>query len=164
MIEEPKNIAYIDAANLYNGVKSLGWNPDYARFRKWLTDKYLVKRAYLFIGLVPRNKDLYTYLQETGFTLIFKETTYDGRGKVKGNCDSDLVLQTVCDCYENNFEKAVIVASDGDYASLVNFLKAKSKIKVVLSPASAKKCSILLKRTNAPITYLKEMQSILEKR
>ena len=30
----------------------------------------------------------------------------------------------------------------------------KNKLKVILSPSAPKRCSILLKRTNAPITYL----------
>jgi len=162
--EENNNIAYIDGANLYNGIKSLGWKLDYPRFRNWLTEKYLVKRAYLFIGLVPKYKDIYTYLQESGFTLVFKETTYDGKGNIKGNCDADLVLQAACDYYENNFEKAIIVASDGDYASLVKFLNEKDKMRVILSPANEKKCSIFLKRTGVPITYLKDKKSILKKR
>ena len=162
--KEKNNIAYIDAANLYNGIKSLGWELDYARFRIWLSEKYLVKRAYLFIGLVPKYKDLYTHLQEAGFTLVFKETTYDGEGKIKGNCDADLVLQATRDYYENNFEKAIITASDGDYSGLVNFLNEKNKIMVILSPANEKKCSILLKRTGVPITYLNDKRVILEKK
>jgi len=161
---ENNNIAYIDGANLYNGIKSLGWELDYARFRNWLTEKYLVKRAYLFIGLVPKYKDLYTHLQEAGFTLVFKETTYDGEGNVKGNCDADLVLQAACDYYENNFEKAIIVTSDGDYASLVKFLNEKDKIRAILSPANEKKCSILLKRTGVPITHLNDKKFVLKKR
>ncbi|OGZ18730.1 MAG: hypothetical protein A2175_00375 [Candidatus Nealsonbacteria bacterium RBG_13_42_11] len=161
---ENNNIAYIDGANLYNGIKSLGWDLDYARFKIWLIDKYLVKRVYLFIGLVPKYKDLYTYLQEAGFTLVFKETTYDGEGNVKGNCDADLVLQATRDYYENNFGKAVIIASDGDYSSLVKFLNEKNKIKVILSPANEKKCSILLKRTGVSITYLNDKKSILKNR
>src|SRR4030043_1490692 len=157
---ENNNIAYIDGANLYNGIKSLGWELDYARFRNWLTEKYLVKRVYLFIGLVPKYKDLYTYLQESGFTLIFKETTYDGEGNIKGNCDADLVLQAVCDYYEDKFKTAILVASDGDYASLAKFLHDKNRIKTILSPADKKKCSILLKRTNVPIVYLDDKRSI----
>ena len=39
----------------------------------WLTEKYAVKQAYLFMGLIPKYKDLYTYLSECGFTLVFKD-------------------------------------------------------------------------------------------
>jgi uncharacterized LabA/DUF88 family protein len=162
MKKQEKNFAYIDGANLYNGVGSLGWKLDYRRFRVWLKEKYSVERAYLFIGLVAKNKDLYTYLQEAGFTLVFKETVCDGNGKIKGNCDADLVLFAVRDAYENAYKKTVIVSSDGDYAGLVKFLIEKEKLKILLSPSKSEKCSILLKRTSAPIAYLENQKKILQ--
>jgi len=122
---------------------SLGWKLDYVRFRIWLSEKYGISRAYLFIGLVPKYKELYTFLQEAGYTLVFKETTKDGDGNVKGNCDADLVLRSVCDYYEDRFDRAMLVSSDGDYASLVKFLRDKNKILGILSPSNH--CSVLLK-------------------
>ena len=92
MEKNKNNFAYIDGANLHKGVKSSDWRLDYKRFRIWLSEKYGVKNAYIFIGLIPKYKDLYAYLQECGFILIFKEVIYDGDGKAKGNCDADLVL------------------------------------------------------------------------
>jgi uncharacterized LabA/DUF88 family protein len=161
MIKTENNYAYIDGANLHKGIKDLGWELDYARFRIWLTEKYHVGRAYLFIGLMPRRKDLYTSLQEAGFTLVFKEITYDGHGNVKGNCDADLVLAAVCDSYENSCDKMILVSCDGDYAGLVKFLLDKNKFKIILSPNNKSKLSILLKRTNAPIAYLDNQKVIL---
>ena len=146
------NIAYIDAANLHKGTKELGWDVDYRRFRVWLKDKYSIETAYLFIGLVPSNKDLYTKLQEAGYVLIYKEVTYDGAGRIKGNCDAELVLKTAVDYYEQRFAEAVIVASDGDYACLVKFLKEKKSFLSLLSPSN--KCSYLLRKLNVPIVYL----------
>jgi hypothetical protein len=99
MIPKDNNFAYIDGANLHNGVNSLGWELDYKKFRVWLSEKYGVKTAYLFIGLIPKYKELYKHLQESGFTLVFKEVVYDGDGKPKGNCDADMVLQATRDAY-----------------------------------------------------------------
>ena len=160
MEKSRRNYAYIDGANLYKGVENLGWQLNYKRFRIWLKDKYGVKQAYLFIGLIPKNKDLYEHLQEAGFTLIFKEVVYDNEGKPKGNCDADLVLKATRDAYENLFERAVLVSSDGDYAGLVKFLQERSKFLAIVSPATPKKCSILLKRTGAKITYIDDQKSI----
>lgn len=156
------NIAYIDGANLYKGIASLGWRLNYRRFRIWLSEKYGVHTAYLFMGLIPKYKELYKYLQECGFTLVFKEVVYDGDGKPKGNCDADLVLQTTCDTYENKFDRAVLVTSDGDYAGLVSFLEKKQKFSVVLSPHPKERCSILLKRTGVKISYINDQRSHLE--
>ena len=77
------NNAYIDGANLHKGVQDLGWKLDCKRFRVWLTEKYGAKESYLFLGLIPKYKDIYTHLQECGFTLVFKEVVYDGAGKAK---------------------------------------------------------------------------------
>lgn len=168
MTLKENNFAYIDGANLYKGIDELGWELDYHKFRVWLHEKYLVQRAYLFLGLIPRYKNLYTYLQEAGFTLVFKEAVYDLDGKAKGNCDADLVLQVAKDTYENHFDKAVLITGDGDFACLVQFLKDKilkdkNKLRAVLAPDN-KKCSILIKRTNVPITYLSEMKDRMSKK
>jgi len=158
--QKENNFAYIDSANLHNGVLSLGWKLDYKKFRIWLKDKYHITNAYLFMGFVSKYKGLYTYLQEAGFILIYKEVTYDGIGKVKGNCDALLVLKTVCDFYEKNCEKAVIIASDGDYAELVHFLKEKKALRMVISPN--RKCSYLLRKQNIPLLYLDDQRSKME--
>ena len=162
MIPKENNYAYIDGANLHKGMVSLGWMLDYKRFRVWLTEKYGIHNAYLFIGLIPRYKELYKFLQESGFTLVFKEVIYDGNGKPKGNCDADLVLQATRDTYENKFDRALLVSSDGDYAGLVNFLQEKRKFLTILSPSNQKKCSILLKRTGVKIAYIDDQNSRLE--
>jgi len=154
MKKKSNNYAYIDGANLHRGIAGFGWKLDYRRFRVWLSEKYAVSHAYIFIGLIPKYTDLYKYLQECGYTIVFKEVVYDSNGKPKGNCDADLVLQVAHDTYENKFDSAIIVSSDGDYASLIKFLQEKNKLKAILSPSVPQKCSILLKRTNAPITYL----------
>lgn len=161
--QKENNFVYINGANLHKGITGFGWKIDYKRFRIWLSEKYNIKNAYIFIGLIPKYKDLYKYLQECGFTLIFKEVVYDGDGKPKGNCDADLVLQIAIDVYENRFDKAIIVSSDGDYASTIKFLKERNKLKVILSPHDQNLCSILIKRINVPIVYLNDKRSILQR-
>ena len=146
------NIAYIDAANLDKAMKGLGWQLDYQRFRIWLLEKYKIDKAFIFIGLIEKYKNLYNYFQDCGFIIVFKDVLYQD-GKTKGNCDSDLLMKAT----------AVLVASDGDYAPLVKMLKEKDGIEVILSPAPAEKCSILLKRTNVPIAYIQDQKTILEK-
>lgn len=155
-------VAYIDGANLHKGVKSLGWELDYARFRIWLSHRYGVGLAYIFIGLIPKHKDLYTHLSKSGFTLIYKEVVYDGDGRAKGNCDADLITQAMRDSYEGMALQSVLVTSDGDYAPLVNFLIEKKQLQAVLSPSPVSKCSILLKRTGAHIVYLEDKKGLIE--
>ena len=102
--------------------------------------------------MISKYKNLYTKLQEFGYTLVFKETTYDGEGKVKGNCDAMLVHKITCDFYEKQITKCILVSSDGDYAELTQFLKEKRVFKLLISPSN--KCSFLLRKQNIPILYL----------
>ena len=121
----------------------MGWKLDYAKFRIYLKEKYSVEKAYIFIGFVALNQGLYDKLQEAGFILKFKPTIPDGDGKIKGNTDADLVLKAILE--KDEYDKAVIVSSDGDFYSLVQYLYEKNKLRIVLSP-SVDRCSTLLKQ------------------
>lgn len=151
------NYAYIDDANLYHGIAKLGWKMDYARFRIWLSEKYDVKVAYLFTGFIPSYQKRYEDLGKCGFTIIHKRIIRGSYGKVKGNCDAELVLQAVHDMHKNRYDQAIIVSSDGDFACLAKFLLNRKRLRVILSPSN--NCSILLIHTNAPITYLNEAKT-----
>lgn len=146
METKESNYAFIDSQNLNMGVKSLGWLLDFKKFRIYLREKYNISVAYLFIGYIPENSDMYASLQKAGFILKFKPVLPNKDGSHKGNIDADLVLQTMIDYYEKHFDKAVIVTSDGDFYSLVNYLYENNKLKMVISPYY-KSCSSLLKKT-----------------
>lgn len=158
--KELKNYAFIDSQNLNLGIKDLGWKLDFKRFRIYLKDKYNVSVAYIFIGYVPTNQDLYSYLQKSGYVLIFKPTIPDKDGNLKGNVDADLVLQAMIDY--NNYDKAVIVTSDGDFYSLVKYFYEHDKLRMVLSPY-VKTCSILLKKSaKEKIVFIDNLRKKLE--
>jgi uncharacterized LabA/DUF88 family protein len=88
------NYAFIDSQNLNLSIRNQGWVLDFKKFRIHLKEKYLVTRAYLFIGYVPHNQTLYTNLQEDGYILVFKPTLSLPDGTVKGNVDAELVLHS----------------------------------------------------------------------
>ena len=143
MRKKENNFAFIDGQNLNLGIKSLGWKLDFRRFRKYLAEKYLVTTAYYFIGYTPGNQPLYSELQKAGYVLIFKPTIPDHDGNVKGNIDADLVFQAMIDF--QNYDRAIIVTSDGDFYSLVKYLYQNNKLQFVMSPY-VKTCSTLLKK------------------
>lgn len=156
------NYAFIDSQNLNLGIKSLGWKLDFTRFRVYLKEKYKVEIAYLFIGYIPENQDLYDSLQKAGYVLKFKPVLPHKDGSHKGNVDADLVLQIMIDFYENHFDKAVIVTSDGDFYCLVKFLYQKNRLELVMSPYR-QTCSTLLKKTaKEKIIFMDNLQQKLE--
>lgn len=160
MKKELKNYAFIDAQNLYLGVKNQNWQMDYAKLRQYLADKYDVKEAYLFIGYITENNDIYAYLQKAGFILIFKETLKMKNELIKGNVDAELVLQTMIEI--ENFDQAIIITGDGDFACLIKYLYNRNKLKKVIVP-NMNRYSVLIKKTaKEKITSITELKDKLE--
>jgi uncharacterized LabA/DUF88 family protein len=160
MEKRDNNYAFIDSQNVNLGVKKLGWKLDFRKFRIYLQEKYSVKTAYLFIGYLPENKNLYSSLQKYGYLLVFKPVMKDDKGEPKGNIDADLVLQTMIDY--NEYHKAIIVTSDGDFYSLVEYLYKNEKLGIVLSP-NRDKCSVLLqKAAEEKIDFMDSLRKKLE--
>jgi len=153
--KQERNYAFIDAQNLQMSVKNQGWTVDYSRFRTYLRDKYSVAKAYLFIGHVATNADLYKALQEDGFILIFKPTL-EIKGRIKGNVDAELVLQSMIEF--TKYDKAVIVSGDGDFHCLVKYLKGKGKLRKLLVPHD-RQYSWLLREFSANIAGINRLKA-----
>jgi len=159
-MEKPQtNYAFIDGNNLHLTMVNLGWALDYRRFRIYLKDKYHVTEAFYFIGKVPGNEQLYSNLESYGYNLVFKPTLHiPGKG-YKGNCDAELVLEAMKRLDE--YDKAVIVTSDGDFRCLVEHLLQIGKLERVLAPCRVG-CSVLLRKTaGARIDYFDNLREKL---
>ena len=126
------NYAFIDSQNLNLSILSLGWKLDFKRFRVYLKEKYGVNKAFLFIGYIKKNGKLYKKLKEDGYIIIFKPIVQNHPDGIKGNVDAELVLHTMIEY--KNFDSAIIVSGDGDFACLVEYLYKNKKLKKVLIP------------------------------
>jgi len=125
-------------------------------------EKYGVLKVYIFIGFVAENQRMYNDFQEYGYTLVFKPVIPGKNKEPKGNIDADLVLRAMTDFHENKFDKAVIITSDGDFYSLVDYFYSNGKLKDVISPCS-KTCSSLLKKTaKEKLMFLDNLKDKLE--
>lgn len=162
MSERPTVYAFIDSQNLNLGVRSLGWRIDYSKFRLYLKNKYLVDKAFIFIGMVGDNQKLYTMLQEAGFILVFKPTIQyfkDGKQTVKGNVDAELVLHAAAIQY-SNYDQAIVATGDGDFACLMEFLRDKGKLMHIITPTS--KYSKLLQPYARYIVRMSQIRKSIE--
>lgn len=135
------NYTFIDSQNLNLAIRDQGWELDFKRFRQYLKDTLDVTKAFIFIGFVPTNQNLYTSLQQKGYILIFKPTLRLPDGKVKGNTDAELVLHAMIEY--PNYDKAVIVTGDGDCYCLIKHLKKQGKLKRLIIPNQLKYSSLL---------------------
>jgi uncharacterized LabA/DUF88 family protein len=157
---QQKNFAFIDGQNLYLGARDISLTLDYRRFRIYLRERFQVAEAYYFIGYIHAHQAIYASLQRAGFILQFKEVARDADGKTKGNVDVDLTLRAIDKI--GSYDQAVLVTSDGDFASLVSYLVDKNKFRTVISPTRAK-CSYLLRRSaKGKIDYLEDVRSKID--
>lgn len=153
--KQPRVHAFIDSQNLNIGVQKSGWKMDWRKFRKFLGDKYGVSKAYMFIGYVPENEDLYEQMHQAGYAVVLKptfdltrpqpdmmetkkeETSQKGEAEdkkpIKGNIDAELVLWAMKEM--SNYEKAIIVSGDGDFYCLVEYLDQKGRLLNLFAPS-----------------------------
>lgn len=139
---KPKlNYAFIDAQNLNLGVQRVGWKMDWKKFRQYLKSEYNIEKAYMFIGYVPENEELYHQMQEAGYIVVLKPTVdmlmseeelKDEKHVTKGNADAELVLYAMKEL--PYYHKAVVVSGDGDFYCLVEYLHQQGKLARLLTP------------------------------
>ncbi|MFA5858708.1 MAG: NYN domain-containing protein [Elusimicrobiota bacterium] len=155
------NYAFIDSQNLNLSIRSQGWKLDFRRYLVYLKDKYNVSKAFIFIGYLESNNDLYTALRRFGYTLIFKPALYLPNGQIKGNVDAELVLHAMIEYH--NYEKAVIVTGDGDFWCLLEYLVQNNKLLKLMIPDKNKYSSLLRKFADWSV-YMNSLQKKLELR
>ena len=171
------NYAYIDGANLHYTYENIEWNLDYKKLLTYLQKKLGVGVAHYFIGKTPNNEDIYNKLGSHGYNIKLKEPSpYDTKEEMcpycnkvikpsekryKADVDSFITLQVMSDI--RDFDKAVLITSDGDYDELVKRLMNQDKLKMVFAPCK-EGCSWLLKSvTRGRIDFIDNYRSELEK-
>lgn len=141
------NAAFIDSQNLNLGIQKVGWKMDWRKFREYLRSVHNVTDAYMFVGYIPENEDMYLQLHEAGYRIVLKplsdlsrpedattNSNKDAKDKkpIKGNIDAELVLWAMKEY--NNYDKAIIVSGDSDFYCLLEYFEEKSKLAKVLVP------------------------------
>ena len=177
VVQQKGNYAFIDGINLHLTYEYLDWKIDYGKLLIYLRKRHNVTTAYYFIGFIKENNNIYKDLEAYGYTLKFRdvsefktdpvicpncqEIVEPEKIKTKCDCDADLVLQAMDDVSEYN--KAILISSDGDFDNLVKKLLHTGKIKLVLAPCK-EGCSKLLKRASqGRIDFLDNHRDKLEK-
>jgi len=160
MYQKENNYAFIDSQNLNLAIRDQGWVLDWVKFRIYLKEKYEVTKAYLFIGYVEGNGNLYRALQEYGYILIFKPTMDLPDGRVKGNVDAELVLHTMIEY--NHYDRAIIVTGDGDFYCLIDYLNKQGKLLCLLVPNVYKYSKLLKPFAPNKLDFMNNLQKKLE--
>lgn len=166
--------AFIDSQNLNLGIQKAGWKMDWRKLRSWLSKQYGVTQAYLFIGYMQENEAMYEQLHEAGFLIVLKPTIElniapeqadttkmnpkdDTKPTIKGNIDAELVLYAMKEL--PNYEQAIIISGDGDFACLAEYLEEQGKLAHIMVPNQ--RYSSLLKPYEAKLVRLDQQRRYL---
>ncbi len=117
---------------------------DFNKLYRYLKDKYKVDEQFLFIGRKTGNENLYAFLEGVGYHVIYKpcvEYSDAGGTKNKGNVDAELVLHSMIQL--STYQKAMIVAGDGDYYCLIEYLEKMKKLYRIVIPNKQSFSSLL---------------------
>jgi uncharacterized LabA/DUF88 family protein len=162
--------AFIDAQNLHSGVNNSftyfsgkgkkseynGWKLDMRKLFIYLQQKHNVSKAFLFMGDDPNYSKMRQDFKSYGYEIVLKPHITDKSGKVKGNCDAELVLHA-CKIQFKNYDRAVIISGDGDFYCLVEDLIKEQKLASLFIPNEFR-YSRLYNRLSIPyITYVNRL-------
>lgn len=179
-----KTIALIDAANIIYANKYLKWSIDHKKLIKYLRERYNVKKVIYYAGLEDKDnkkETFYKKIKDFGYEIKIKPVAiFEGkyywktfrcpkcRQKVskkfqgppikKANCDVDLTIDALK--YYPDYETLLLFSGDGDFSSLVDYLKTKKKRILVI--ASKENCSKKLRQTAYRFIEINQLRLFLE--
>lgn len=135
-----KTYAFVDASNIIYGARAEGWFIDQKKLIGYLKSKFQVSKAFFYYGRDSKSVKQQKFLKrlkEFGYTLRVKEIKRYG-AKSKANCDVDLTMDVLLKIKE--YQRAIMLTGDGDFAPLLSYIISKNKkIIIVSSPKSTAK-------------------------
>jgi len=133
-----KVAVFIDAANIIHCYKDTKWKIDLKKLKKYFESKCDLAGIYYYSAYFEENvsqKGFFEMLSRKGYILRMKKirkiTNDDGSTTLKGNCDTDIVVDAVS--IMKAYDTAVIMSGDSDFVSLVNLLKGNGKKVIIVS-------------------------------
>lgn len=132
-----KTYAFIDASNIIYGARDQGWKIDLKKLLLYLKQKFSASKSFFYYGKDSKSAQKEAFLRKLkkfGYTLRVKEIKRYGR-KSKANCDVDLTRDMLLKMKE--YQRALVLTGDGDFAPLLKYLISKKRrIIIISSPKS----------------------------
>lgn len=126
-------IIFIDASNIIYSLKDLGWKISYKRLQEYFAKNSKLVDIYFYTAKED-GKDsqdgFLAMISRYGFKLRVRRLKVVG-GHPKGNVDVDLSVDMIDQI--PNYDTAILMSGDGDFQSLVNYVRSKGKVVVAVS-------------------------------
>lgn len=125
---------FVDVQNMYYSAKKIyDSKVDYSSLLNVAKDgrKLIRAMAYVIEGQTPEEENFFEALENIGFKVKKKELREFYGGAKKGDWDMGMAIDTIR--MSEKIDVAVIVTGDGDFKSLVKYLKANGLQVEILS-------------------------------
>lgn len=130
---------FIDAENLFYSQRTLGWRISYEKLMKYFQKECgKSTKCFVYTGIDENNtkqKKFLDMLNLNGYIartkVVKKIKTKDGNYKWKNNLDIELALEMIE--LKDNFDTAVLISGDSDFAVVLDKLKKANKRVFVMS-------------------------------
>jgi len=135
-----KTAVFIDASNIYFSQKTLGWQIDFKKLLNYFRENTNLYRIAYYGALNPDNpkeRKFHDFLEIIGYVVknkkvkFIKDWNEEKGGHHKGNVDVDLTIDAVD--LRNEYDSFILLSGDGDFESLLKYLKAHDKRCLVMS-------------------------------
>ncbi len=163
MNKKEKVYVYIDGGNLYHNLKQTGFssmNFDFQKFVKSFVGKRTLEGVRYYIGQIkPIDGDkksqelhkhqqiLFEKLKKAGFYIVRGRIRQIGKIFTEKGVDVRIGIDLVEGAYENRYDRAILISSDGDLAPAVEMVTRKGK-KVEIVGFEHKPSYSLMQKTN----------------
>src|SRR3990167_6625883 len=127
-----KVAVFIDAANIIHCYKDTGWKVDFKKLKRYFESKCTLSDIYYYSAYFEESiaqQSFFEMLSRKGFILRLKKirkiVSENGEVILKGNCDTDIVVDVVS--IMGKYDTAILMSGDSDFVSLVNLLRGHKK-------------------------------------
>lgn len=175
MSKKERIYVYIDGGNLYHNLKQTGYNSMDFNFKKFVEsfveDRKLEGVRYYIGQIKPKDGDeksqnlhkhqqiLFERLKKAGFYIVRGHIRQIGKIFTEKGVDVRIGIDLVEGAYEDRYDRAILISSDGDLAPAVEMVTRKGK-KVEIVGFEHKPSYSLIQKTN---TYHSVKKHDLEK-
>ena len=132
-----KVLVIIDAANLENSLKDMGWKIDYLKLKSLFDNESLIEiRDYCVRHNTKNQNDFFTFLKRNGYKLVTKPLKIiRDIEKEKGHIrKANFDVEITCDVLERSseFETLVLFSGDSDFDYLIKRIRGKGRRCIVV--------------------------------
>lgn len=128
---------FIDSANVVYSLRDLGWKIDYKRLQTYFSTNGNLIDIYFYMAYfddAAGPKNFLEMLSRKGFKLrtkFVKSIRSEAGVAHKGNCDVELTMDAML--LKDDFDTAVLMSGDSDFAPLISFLQSQGKKVITIS-------------------------------